>query len=741
MAGEVPQKAPGQGAEAADAEQERAATVEAVRAFFNPRSVAVIGASRTRGTIGGELFHNLLSYGFAGPVYPVNPAADVVEDVPAYPSVEAVPGPVDLALIAVPAPRVMQVVEECGRKGVRALVIVSAGFAETGQEGRTRQLELVQRCRALGMRLIGPNCMGIVNTDPAVRLDAIFAPQAPPPGNVAFSSQSGGLGLAVIDYAHSLGLGLSTFASLGNKADISTNDLLSYWESDPRTAVVLLYVESFGNPRKFSRIARRVGRSKPIAVVKSGRSPAGARAVSSHTGALLAASDVTVDALFRQAGVIRSDTLEQLFDVAALLAHQPPPRGRRVGILSNAGGPAILCADACQAEGLEVTPLSGASQARLRDFLPPQATVANPVDMIASASAQHYRRAIPILAADPNIDALVVIFIPPLSTPASQLAQAIADGARELAGQKPILTVFMSARGAPPELRGADVRVPCYAFPEAAAIALAQAVRYGEWRGQPLSVPPVFEDIRREEAAALVEAALRRGGGWLAPDVVRALLTCYGLPMVEERTVTGVGQVRQAAQDLGGELALKAWAPGLVHKTDVGAVRLHLTGVEVVASAAAEMAQALQARGYEPAGFQVQRMAPPGAEMIVGVVHDPLFGPVVACGAGGVLVELLGDVAVRLAPLTHADVSAMLRSLKSYPLLTGFRGAPARDVGALEDAVLRIGALAEDFPQVAELDCNPIIVHQRGASIADARVRVAAPEPPPASGARRAPPA
>jgi acetate---CoA ligase (ADP-forming) len=318
--------------------------------------------------------------------------------------------------VAVRAPEVVREAERCARKGVRALVVISAGFAETGPEGLARQTELIKVCRASGMRLIGPNCMGLVNTDPEVRLNATFAPQSPPAGRVGFSSQSGALGLAIIEYANSLGLGLSTFVSVGNKADISGNDLINYWESDPRTDVILLYLESFGNPRKFSRIARRVARTKPIVAVKSGRSPAGARATSSHTGALLAASDVTVDALFRQSGVIRTDTLEELFDVASLLASQPPPKGRRVGIITNGGGPGILCADTCEAEGMEIPALTDDTQATLRAFLPPQASVGNPVDMIASAPADHYREAIRAVAADPGVDALIAIFVPPLVT-------------------------------------------------------------------------------------------------------------------------------------------------------------------------------------------------------------------------------------------------------------------------------------------------------------------------------------
>jgi len=380
--------------------------------------------------------------------------AEVVQSVPAYASVEAIPGVVDLAIIVVPAAQVIEAANACGRKGVKALVVISAGFSETGPEGQARQAELVRVCRGAGIRLIGPNCMGIANTDPSVRLDATFAPTAPPHGRVGFSSQSGALGLAIMEFANSLGLGLSTFISVGNKADISGNDLLRYWESDEGTDVILLYLESFGNPKKFSQIARRVGRKKPLVVVKSGRSTAGARATSSHPGALIAASDVTVDALFRQAGVIRTDTLQELFDVASLLVNQPLPNGPRVAVVTNAGGPGILCADACEARGLEVPVLSEDSQTRLREFLLPGAGVANPVDMIASAPAEHYRRTLEIAANDPNVDALIVIFTPPLVTSAKDVAREILSAVDRIDSGKPVIAVF--ANGLPDPTDGCE---------------------------------------------------------------------------------------------------------------------------------------------------------------------------------------------------------------------------------------------------------------------------------------------
>ncbi|MQA92458.1 MAG: GNAT family N-acetyltransferase [Gemmatimonas sp.] len=491
-------------------DREWTSAVNAVQSFLEPRSVAVIGAGRRRGTIGGEVLRNLLDFGFKGPVLPVNANADVVQSVVAYRDLEDVPEPVDLAVIVVPAEAVLEVAEDCGSRGVQALVVISAGFAEVGEEGRARQDELLQICRAAGMRLVGPNCMGILNANPDVLLNATFAPAPPSPGRVGFMSQSGALGLAVIDFAASLGLGLSSFVSVGNKADISGNDLIRYWEQDRDTDVILLYLESFGNPRKFSRIARRVARAKPIVAVKSGRSPAGARASGSRTGALIASSDVTVDALFRQAGVIRTDTLEEMFDVASLLASQPPPEGRRVAILTNAGGPGILCADTCEAEGLQVPLLAEETRTALRNLLSTAASVGNPVDMIASATPDQYREAIRILGRDSSVDALIVIFIPPLIPRPADAADAIVEGVRSLEGRKPVLTVFMQAREVPDELRAADVRIPSYAFPEDAAIALARVADYGEWRTRPVERLAEFNDIRRDEAAGIIAAALGR---------------------------------------------------------------------------------------------------------------------------------------------------------------------------------------------------------------------------------------
>ena len=715
-------------------ERERLAAANAVRAFLHATSCAVIGASRDHETIGGRLFRNLVTQPFAGVVYPVNPTAAFVQGVTAFPSVLDIPGEVGLAFIAVPASAVNGVARECGRKGVRALVVISSGFGETDVVGAERQEELVAVCREFGMRLIGPNCMGVANTDPDVRLNGTFVAAWPPAGNVAFMSQSGALGLAVMNQAGVLGMGLSSFVSVGNKADISANDLLCYWDEDPRTDVVLLYLESFGNPRRFGRLARRIGPRKPIVAVKSGRGTAGARATSSHTGALLAANDRTVDAVFRQHGVIRTDTLEEMFDVATLLANQPIPAGRTVAIVTNAGGLGIQCADTCEARGLHVPELSAGTAETLRSWLPAEASAANPVDMIASATPEHYRQAIATIAADPAIDAVIVIYIPPLEHDAPPIAEAIVEAIGDLTRPIPVLTCFMSARGVPEALARPGVRIPSYAYPEQAAIALAHAADHGAWRRRPEGRTPALVGVREDEAHAVVAAALARSEeGWLTHDEVGELLDCYGLPRVRSMSVTTPEQAADAAARIGAPVALKASGP--VHKTDVQAVRLDVAPGEVL-EAAREMTDRLRAGGHLLEGFVVQEMVRDATEMLVGCAVDPVFGPVIAVGSGGVMVELTRDVAVRVAPITDLDAQEMVRELATFPLLDGFRGATAKDVAALEDVILRVSALADHLPEVVEMDCNPVMVLPHGAAIVDARIRVRAPRPEPRFAAR-----
>jgi acetyl coenzyme A synthetase (ADP forming)-like protein len=711
-------------------ERERSAAIAAVHCFLEPAAVAVIGASRRRGTIGGEILHNLVSGQFTGPVYAVNSRADVVQSLPAYRSVTDIPARVELAVVAVPAEQVVEVARHCAAASVRALLVISAGFAEAGEAGAQRQRELVEVCRDAGMRLVGPNCLGVLNTAPEIGLNATFAPHPAVPGNVGFLSQSGGLGIAIIEAAGRLGVGLSSFVSVGNKADLSGNDFLRYWEQDPGTDLALMYLESFGNPRKFARIAPRFAGRKPLLVVKSGRSVAGARATSSHTGALVSASDVSVDALFQQAGVVRTDTLHELFAVGALLSAQPVPRGDRVAIITNAGGPGILCADACQAHGVAVPELAADVQQKLAQFLPPAASLKNPVDMIATASADDYRRTLETLVEADACDAILAIFTPPLVTEAADVAAAIRRVAENEPGL-PVAAVFMTAEGRPSELCSERVQVPGYEFPEEAACAVALAASYGRWRSRPRGSIPALQGTRPERAAAIISGALEGGSGWLPPDSAGALLECYGLPLIPTRIVADADEAVAAAAALGTPVALKANAAGLLHKTQRGGVRLGLDGSDAIRVAAGEIEAAIRAAGLTLDGLIVQPMTPSGVELLVGVVNDQSFGPVVACGAGGTTAELIKDVAVRITPLTDIDATQMVRSLRTFPLLDGYLGSECCDVSAIEDVLLRVSAMVEAHPEIVELDCNPLIATPDGAVIVDMRVRLETAAPPP----------
>jgi acetyl coenzyme A synthetase (ADP forming)-like protein len=700
------------------ASRSQVAATASMTPFFQPRAIAVIGANRDRGKIGSEILHNLIAAGFPGAIMPVHPTASELAGRRAYRSVIDIPGTVDLAVIVVPAAQVLATVDDCIAKHIPALCVISAGFGECDADGRERERVLLERVRRAGCRLIGPNCMGLLNTDPAVQLNATFSPVYPPAGNVAMSTQSGALGLAILDYARRLDIGISSFVSVGNKADVSGNDLIQYWADDPRTDVILLYLESFGNPKKFSEIARRVGRSKPIVAVKAGRSNAGARAAASHTGAL-ATSDAVVDALFRQAGIIRTGRLEEMFDVATLLSHQPIPRGRRVAILTNAGGPGILAADACEAHGLELPALGEATRAELRSFLPAAASVGNPVDMLASAPPEHYRRALATLLRDESIDSVVVIFIPPLVTEPDAVAAAVAESAQGAHG-KPVLGVFMRADGAPAALRP----IPCYSFPESAALALARATTYGQWRARPVIPAPALARFNHDQIRAVVERVLARGGGWTTADEAGALLIAAGIPSASARVATTCEDAVAAATAVGYPVALKALGPTLLHKTERRAVCLNIANAAALGAAYDDFSSRF---GVEMTSVLVQAMVAPGVEMIVGALQDPRFGPLIACGTGGVLVDLLGDSSFRLHPLSGSDAADMIDELKGARLLRGYRGAPPADEAALRDVLLRISELVTVAPEIQELDLNPVIVSTAGCSVADARIRIEQP--------------
>jgi acetyl coenzyme A synthetase (ADP forming)-like protein len=699
--------------EARAAERSQSAARASLKSFFEPRTVAVIGANRERGKIGSEILHNITAGGFTGRVVAINPAATSLDGVAAYGTVAAVPGEIDLAVICVPCAGVSATVDQCIAKGVKALVVISAGFGETGTAGRQLEQDILRKVRTAGIRMIGPNCMGIINTDRGVRLNATFSPIAPIEGRVAFSTQSGALGLAILDYVQQLHLGISTFVSVGNKADVSGNDLIQYWADDPRTDVILLYLESFGNPRRFAQIARRVAAKKPIVAVKSGRSRAGARAASSHTGAL-AASDAVVDALFREAGIIRTGTIEELFDVAALLAHQPVPAGSRVAVLSNAGGPAIMAADACEAQGLSLASLSDATRDGLRRVLPAAASLGNPVDMLASAPPEHYREATRLLLADDGVDSLVIIFIPPLVTKAFEVAQAITAGAAGTA--KPVLANFISSRGAPREL----APIPSYLFPEAAVTALARATAYGAWRRRPKGSVPQLPGIDADAARTVIDGALARGEGWLTPEEAQRLMETVGVRTARAQLAETADAAASAARSIGYPVAIKAVGPEIVHKTEVGGIVLDLRDEPSLRAAVHSLASRL---GSAMTATLVQQMVPRGVELLIGGVVDPTFGPLVACGSGGVLVDLMDDTTFRLHPLTDLAAADMVEGLKTRRLLRGYRGQPPADEAAAIETLLRISALLSIAPEIQELDINPLTVLERGAIALDVRVR------------------
>jgi acyl-CoA synthetase (NDP forming)/GNAT superfamily N-acetyltransferase len=707
------------------------AALAAVNRFLAPHSVAVIGSSLEPDTTGGAILRNIVAGGFAGPLHAVNGTGALVDGRAAFKSVRDIADPVEMAVIAVPAMSIVEVASQCAQKGVRALVVVSGGFAEVGPEGAELQRQLLEVCRQAGVRLVGPNGMGVLNTSPQVRLNASLMPDLPLRGKIGFLSQSGSLGVAVMEHARAVGAGFSAFVSVGNNADVSGSDLLQYWESDPDTNLIMLYLESFTNPRTFARVARRVGRSTPILVVKGGRSAAGARATTSHTGALvmpssirLATSGLSEDALFQQAGIIRTETLGELFDTAQVLSDQPLPSGNRVAILTNAGGPAVLGADACDARGLQLPPLPDDVRDALAAALPGAGALANPIVMPATSGPPQYRQAIARLASWSGIDALIVIFTPHVGIDAADVALAVRQAAAGLPRPIPLLAVFTSMPDGPSLMRDQALRIPTFAFPEDAARALGHACRYVAWRQAPEAPPPELAGIDSNRAAAVIAATLAQGPGWMSPAAVSALLACYGLAPAESIVVANPHDAGEGAKKLGGKVALKALVPGLIRKSDAGAVRLDLEGAHQVEDAAKEVADQLESGGRHVQAFMVQRMAPAGVEMLVGVVQDRRFGPVVAVGAAGRAVELFKDAQIRLTPLGRADAATMIRSLTTYPLLDGYRGAQPVSVAALEEVLIRVGALVETHSEVADVDFNPVIVHPSGAVIVDARIRV-----------------
>lgn len=710
---------------------EHLSNLESLRPLLSPQTVAIIGASRHPGTIGYLLLQCMVQAGFTGTVYPVNPNVDSVMSIKAYPSVLDIPGNVEMAVIAVPAKLVSKVADECGKKGVRALIVISDGFREVGPEGALREEELRNIVIRYGMRVVGPNCMGIINTDDSIRMNATFSPVFPPAGNVAFMSQSGAMGLTILEHANNLNMGISTFISAGNRIDVEFNVLLEYWENDPATKVILLYLESFGDPRRFARIARRISTKKPIVVVKSGSTPAGSRAAASHTGAI-ATSDVTIDALFHHAGIIRVNTMEELFDIATLLSNQPLPVGRRLAIITNGGGPGIIAADASSRSGLVLPQFSPETESKLKSVALRDININNPLDTTAGSTPEEFCHMLKILANDDDNDAVLAMFVPPVATELAAMETAIRNVAPIYwRRRKPLLACFLGERGFKAKLGSKGRFVPSYPFPEEAISALVRAIEYAEMRTKPKGKIPKFRGIKKERARKTIGLALARTGGkpvWLTAAEAYDLLDCYGIRFVKTAVAKTADEAADAASKLRFPVAVKLDSASLVHKTDVGGVVLGLNSDNDVRQAFNDIRTRLAGLGRqnEMQGVIVQEMVKGGIETIAGVTQDPSFGPLIMFGSGGVYAELVKDVVLRLHPLTDLDAREMVVSIKMAKLFEGFRGSPPSDIKAVEDLLLRLSTMVEDLPQIGELDFNPVTVMPVGEGywVIDAKIMV-----------------
>ena len=704
--------------------------------FFSPRSIAVIGASRDPDSMAGTLWRNIAST-FQGPLFPVNPHAADLDGRRAYPSILDVPHDVDLAFIVVPAPFVFDVARQCVEKKVRGVVVISAGFSETDAAGRERQDELRQLLARSGIRMIGPNCLGVLNTDPDGPVNGTFSLARPPHGNVVVCTQSGALGFVFPEYMRRWNVGLSKLVSIGNKADVGENDLIEHWGQDFRTDLIQLYLESFQNPRRFLEVARRVSHTKPIIAVKAGRSAAGERAAGSHTAAL-ASPAAAGEGLLRQSGVIAVDSLEDLFETTALLAMQPLPRGRRVAILTNAGGPGVLCADAVESGGLQLPEFSPALQAELRRLVPAEASVRNPIDLIGATDPVQFRQCLELLLESPESDAVIAIYVPRLAGTTHAIRDTVREAAASDGNRKTMLTVFMVAHGEPSAaLSGRDsreertaappvtVRIPRYEYPEEAGRALCRAVEYAEWRARCLETPRSTERIGPHEQAELrriVEQRPARADGWLPARDVMTVLRCAGLTVPAWATALTDEEAIDAATAIGFPVAIKALAPDVLHKSDVGGVMLDLRTPREVHDACRQLRKRLPGASE----FLIQRFVTGGVETLVGVTRDPAFGHLIGFGSGGVLVEALNDVSFRLHPLMEHDADDLIRHSLVARLLSGHRGKPAADGEALRTSLLRVSALLSVLPEISELDLNPLVVLPagQGISVLDARIRL-----------------
>jgi len=690
------------------AERERHADLASLEPLLRPRSAAVIGAGLRPGSIGRTILLNIRDAGFDGALYAVNPRGGDIDGIPCLPSVAALPEPPDVAVVAVPPARVPEVARECGKRGARSLVVITSGLTPAQESA------LLEASQQGGMRLVGPGSFGVAV--PGIGLEATFAVHHPSAGRTGLVVQSGGVGAALVEQFSRLGIGTSSFASVGGMLDVSGNDMLLWWEADEATELAVLYLESFGNPRRFARNARRVSARIPVLTVHAGWSAPGQRAAASHTSAV-AAPLITRQALFDQAGIIGA-SFGELLDVAVLIASQPVPDGSVVSIVSNGGGAGVLAADACAEAGLSVAMTSPQTLSRLREVLPADSSLGGPVDTTAAASAEAFREALHIAAGQPGVDAVIAVVV----------RHAPADPVPMLTVGRlpvPVAAVVLDQPETVRLLRGGGTApaVPAYAYPEAAARALARAARYGAWRSRPAGTVPQIADLRAVDARLIIDSFLERmpGGGWLSADEADDLLRCYGIPMVEFHRAADADAAIEVAAGLGGHVVLKADVPGLLHKTAAGAVELDLHGADEVRAAVSRLRDKFTGR---MSAVLVEPMITGGVETTVGVVQEPVFGPVVVFGLGGAATGILGDYVARLAPLTGADADDLIHSIRAAPLLLGHDGQPAADTQALRDTLLRVSRLADHLPQVAELSLNPVIARPDGVVAVDARIRV-----------------
>jgi len=680
--------------------------------IFKPKSIAVIGASRKRGHIGRAILENLLRYEFNGKVFPVNPNAHVIQCMKCYPTVLDIPDPVDLAIVAVPKDFVLEVVDQCGKKEIKGLVVISAGFKEAGNKGAELERQLMEKVKKYGMRMIGPNCMGIFNTHPDVRMHAVFVPYQPIQGRIGFMTQSGGLGATILAYAQDLRIGFSMFASVGNKADISGNDLLEYWQSDPETHIILLYLESFGNPRKFTQLTRRISKKKPIILVKAGRTIAGARAACSHTGAL-SSTDIAVDALCEQSGVLRVSSIEEMFDLARVLSCQPLPRGNRVAIVTNAGGPGILATDACISMGLEMATFSERTKAHLRNILPAEASVENPIDQIAYADYQSYKNTLMAVFKDNNVDAVIVIYVPPLVTNPLEVAKGIVAAKNQFS--KPILACFM---GSDEAIKGVEELerngIPVYRFPEAAAKSLVSMIRYKRWRDKPKGTIVKFP-VNKEKVATILKKVKEERRTQLKEDEVREVLTAYGIPFAKTEVVKSSDEAVAIANKIGYPIVLKVKSSNIIHKSDIGGVIVDIRNEKEVRAGYQKIFANLKATGKEKEieGIIVQEMLEDCKEVIFGMNTDPTFGPLIMFGLGGIYVETMKDITFKIHPITDIDARGMITSIRGYSYLAGVRGERGVNIDLLVECLGRLSQLVSDFHEIDQLDINPFMVEER----------------------------